>query len=84
MSKDLIKVASAAGKIEAEILRGLLEANDIPVYLSYESAGSAYAMGVGPLAEVEIMVKPEQQAEAEAVLDDYYEGRLDEDAPPES
>ena len=80
MSEDLVKVASAAGKVEGEILRSLLEANDIQVYLSYESAGSAYAMGVGPLAEVDVMVKPEQQADAEALLDDYYEGRLDEDA----
>ncbi|MGD8604234.1 MAG: DUF2007 domain-containing protein [Anaerolineales bacterium] len=80
MSEDLIKVATAAGKVEAEILRSLLEANEIHVYLSYESAGSAYAMGVGPLAEVDIMVKPEQQAQAEALLDDYYEGRLEDDS----
>lgn len=84
MTEDLVKVTTAAGKVEAEILRSLLEANDINVYLSYESAGTAYGLGVGPLAEVDIMVKPEQQADAEALLDDYYKGRLDEDASTEA
>lgn len=79
MKEDLVKVATAAGQVEAEILRSLMEANDIHVYLSYESAGTAYGLGVGPLAEVDIMVKPEQQAEAEALLNDYYDGRLDVD-----
>lgn len=84
MSNELIKIASAAGKMEAEIIRGLLEANDIQVHLSYESAGATYGLGVGPLAEVDILVRVDQQAQAEALLDDYYEGRLDVDDSPET
>jgi hypothetical protein len=80
MSDELVKIASAAGQVEAEILRSLLEANNIQVQLSYESAGTAIGLAVGPLAEVEILVRADQQTDAEALLDDYYEGRLDEDS----
>lgn len=83
MSEELVKIASAAGKVEAEIIRSLLEVNDIQVHLSYESAGTAYGLGVGPLAVVDILVKPEQQSAAEALMDDYYDGRLEEEEPSE-
>ena len=68
MSEELVRIVSAAGKVEAEIIRSLLEANDIQVKLSYESAGTAIGLGVGPLAEVDILVRPDQQTEAEALL----------------
>jgi hypothetical protein len=84
MSKELVKIASTAGKIEAEIIRGLLEANGIQAHLSYESAGATYGLGVGPMAEVDILVLAEQQSQAEALLADYYEGRLDDDEPAEA
>ena len=81
MSPDLIKIATATGKVEAEILRSLLEANDIKVQLSYESAGTAIGLNVGPLAEVDILVMEDQKQQAEDLLDAYYEGRLEEDDP---
>lgn len=81
MSDELIIIASTAGKVEAEIIRSLLEANDIQVQLSYESAGTAIGLGVGPLAEVDILVRSDQQSQAETLLDDYYAGRLEEDDP---
>ena len=81
MSQDFVKIATAAGKVEAEILRSLLEANDIKVQLLYESAGTAIGLGVGPLAEVDILVSADQEAQAEALLSDYYSGNLEAEDP---
>jgi hypothetical protein len=70
------------GSFQAEILRGLLEAQGISVVLSQEGAGrSAYAVTVGPLGEVQILVPAEELAEARKILDDYYNGEY-EDLPP--
>jgi Putative prokaryotic signal transducing protein len=70
------------GSFQAEILRGLLEAQGISVVLSQEGAGrSAYAVTVGPLGEVQILVPAEELAEARKILDDYYNGAY-EDLPP--
>lgn len=70
------------GSFQAEILRGLLEAQGISVVLSQEGAGrSAYAVTVGPLGEVQILVPVEELAEARKILDDYYNGEY-EDLPP--
>ncbi len=49
-------IISVQGELQAEVLRGLLEAQGIPVNLSQEGVARAYGLGVGPLSEVEIMV----------------------------
>lgn len=70
------------GSFQAEILRGLLEAQGISVVLSQEGAGrSAYAVTVGPLGQVQILVPAEQLSAARQILDDYYHGAY-EDMPP--
>ena len=45
------------------------------------SRRSAYAVTVGPLGEVQILVPAEELAEARKILDDYYNGEY-EDLPP--
>jgi hypothetical protein len=73
---------TVGGSFQAEILRGLLEAQGISVVLSQEGAGrSAYAVTVGRLGEVEILVPVGELAEARKILDDYYNG-VYEDLPP--
>ena len=69
--QELVSVGTAAGQIEAEILKGLLVANDIDVWLNQESAGSAIGLGIGPMAEVEIMVRTAQAEEARQLLQDH-------------
>ncbi|RMF41415.1 MAG: DUF2007 domain-containing protein [Anaerolineae bacterium] len=83
MSPKWIALTRTEGALEAEILRGLLEANDIPVVLSQEGAASAIGLGIGPLAEVEIFVPQEQHAAAQELLNAYRRGDLspEEDAP---
>lgn len=76
MPGELVTVETVSGLMEAEILRGLLEAAGVAVELSHEAALSAYSLGVGRLARVEIMVRAEQADQARRVLDDYRSGAL--------
>jgi hypothetical protein len=77
-----IVLETVSGNFQAEILRGLLEAQGVSVVLSQEGAGrSAYAVTVGPLGAVQILVPAEELAEARKVLDGYYAGAY-EDLPP--
>ncbi len=69
-------VATASGKLEAEIIKGMLESLGVETMLSYESAGTAYGFGVGRLARVEILVRDEQVAEAEDILEQYESGKF--------
>ena len=68
MATDLVVVDEADGLLEAEILRGLLEANGIAVWLSGESAGAALGLGVGPMATIEILVVAEVAEQAQRIL----------------
>jgi hypothetical protein len=69
---EVVEVIS--GDIEAELLRGLLEAQGIPVTLSKEGAGHALGLQVGPLSEIQILVPSNRREEARQILDDYYAG----------
>lgn len=66
---ELVSVGTADGQIEAEIIKGLLNANGVDVWLSQESATSAIGLGIGPMAEVEIMVREEHAEQARALLE---------------
>jgi hypothetical protein len=79
MDDEIVMVQSAAGMIEAEILRGLLESNAVQAWLSHEAAGTAYGITVGPVGKVDIMVLKKDLDLARSVLDDYYAGRLEQD-----
>jgi len=69
---EVVDVVS--GDIQAELLRGLLEAQGIPVMLSKEGAGHAFGLQVGPLSEIEILVASPSKEEARQILDKYYAG----------
>ncbi|MGD2162573.1 MAG: DUF2007 domain-containing protein [Anaerolineales bacterium] len=75
--------ATASGKLEADIIKGMLEAQGVETMLSYEAAATAYGLGVGRLARVEILVRDDQLAEAEAILDDYQSGKYAEEGDEE-
>jgi hypothetical protein len=76
-NKTWVVVGEIAGTIQAEILRGLLEAQGISVKLGQESAGRAYGLELGPLGTIRILVPENEQAEAESILGDYMAGRYD-------
>ena len=72
-----VMVASVSGEIQAEIIKGFLEAQGISVFLNQEGAGRAYGLGVGPLGEVQILVPHTQEEAARQVLADYEAGKFE-------
>lgn len=54
--------------MEAQIIKGRLESEGIPVLLSYESAGLVYGITVDGLGEVKIMVPKALAKEAKEIL----------------
>jgi hypothetical protein len=75
----LVLLEEVAGAGQAEVLRGLLEAQDIHVLLSQESASSAIPVSFGILGDVKIMVKEEDLERAREILEEYYAGEFDRD-----
>ena len=75
--QDWVVVETVTGSILAELLRGLLEAQEIEVILSQEGAGRAFGLEVGPMGEVQILVSQENSQDAQAILDDYYSGAFE-------
>jgi len=54
--------------MEAQIIKGRLESEGMPVLLSYESAGLVYGITVDGLGEVKIMVPKRLEKEAKEIL----------------
>jgi hypothetical protein len=63
----LIAVCTAK-YMEAQVIKGRLESEGIPVLLSYESAGLVYGITVDGLGEVKIMVPKALAEEARGIL----------------
>ena len=61
-SERQLVTVRVARQIEAQIIKGRLESEGIPVLLSYESAGLVYGLMVDGIGEVRIMV-PKRLAE---------------------
>jgi hypothetical protein len=68
------QVAVVHGDLQAELLRGLLEAQEIPVLLSQEGAGRAIGLTVGPLGEVRVLVPGSLSGQARSILAAYEAG----------
>ncbi len=67
----LVSIAGDLSRAEAEILRGLLEAQGIPAMLSQEAAGSIYSVTVGAFGQVEVLVASDRVEEARKILAEY-------------
>ncbi len=71
------QVATIQSDLQAELLRGLLEAQDIPVLLSQEGAGRAIGLTIGPLGEVRILVPGSQLDRDRSILAAYEAGAFE-------
>ena len=70
-SEQLVTVRTA-NYLEAQIIKGRLESEGIPVLLSYESAGLVYGITIDGLGEVKIMVPRDLAEEAREILGLVY------------
>jgi len=77
------QVAVVHGDLQAELLRGLLEAQDIPVLLSQEGAGRALGLTFGPMGEIRILVPGHQLGRAQSILAAYEAGTFEDMAEDE-
>lgn len=87
--EEWVLVDTCAGQLQADLVRGLLEAQGILVWLNQAGAAHAYAMTVGSMGRVEVLVPSIELERAQLILEDYYSGNLDdiglqgiEDVPP--
>jgi hypothetical protein len=74
-----IMIREVSGDLIAESLRGLLEAQGIPVYLNQEGAGRAYGLNVGSLGSTQILVPEEFENQALKVLSAYDHGQFEDE-----
>ena len=76
--EEWVLVDKVQGQLQAEILGGFLEAQGIMVWLNPQGAARAYAVGVGTLGAVEILVPSSAAEQARQFLDAYYRGEYED------
>jgi len=64
--------------LQAQIVKGRLESEGVPVLLRYEGAGLIYGITVDGLGEARVMVPEELAEEAEAIVADHEYGEPDD------
>ena len=67
-AREQLATICTARQIEAQIIKGRLESEGIPVLLSYESAGLVYGLTTNGLGEVRIRVPKHLAKEAREIL----------------
>ena len=55
-NEKMVEVYKAAGEIEAQVIKGLLESYGIPCLLKSNAAHSVHAFAVDGMGEVKVMV----------------------------
>ncbi|HEX74917.1 MAG TPA: DUF2007 domain-containing protein [Dehalococcoidia bacterium] len=55
-NEEMVEIYRIAGEIEAQVIRGLLESNDIPCLLKSNAAFSAHMFAIDGMGEVKVMV----------------------------
>lgn len=73
----LISVYSSAGQLEAEMIKGFLEAQGIQVELNQESVGRTIGLSAGRLGQVKVLVPESQVEEARGYLEDMAAGKYE-------
>lgn len=70
--KHYVKIATVFDPAQAEILRGMLEAQGMPMLISKEAIGQVYGTFVGSMGEIEIYVAAEHEEAAKALVDEFF------------
>jgi hypothetical protein len=67
-----VVIETVPGRAKAEFLRSCLNANGIHCEISQEAIGWIHGLGVGPLANAEILVPSQQAKRAREVMREYH------------
>jgi len=67
-SQKLVEVYRAAGEMEAQVIKGLLESYGIPCFLKGDAARTIYGLTVDGLGEVKIMVRESMTEQARKLI----------------
>jgi Putative prokaryotic signal transducing protein len=67
-AKERLVTVRSANYMEAQIIKGRLESEGIPVLLRYESAGVVFGITVDGVGEVKVMVPEHLAEEAKEIL----------------
>ena len=81
---ELVKVYTAAGELEAEMVKGFLEAQGIQVMLVQESIGRTLGLAAGKLGEVKILVPDGQVEQAKVLLQEVENGDFEDMTFPDA
>ncbi len=76
--EEWVLVDKVPGQLQAEIIKGLLEAQGVMVWLNQEGAAHGYALTVGTLGMVEVLVPTSEVEKARQVLDAYNRGDFED------
>lgn len=79
----LISVYSAAGLLEADMLKAFLESQGMDVYLSQESVGRTLGLSAGILGRVDVLVPEPQAQDAKTLLTEMEDGEFTDYEYPE-
>ena len=79
VKEDWVFVDDAPNHFHAEILRGLLEAQEIPVMMFEEAVGRVVPFTLGVPAMVQIFVPSKDQERAKEILEKYYDKSYPDD-----
>jgi hypothetical protein len=79
----LVKIYAAAGELEAEMIKGFLQAQGLDVTLSQESVARTLGLTAGKLGEVQVLVPQSQVAEAQNFLAAMQAGEYEDTEYPD-
>lgn len=65
---DLAVVYKAQGRLDAESIKGFLEAQGIPIEIDQSALGQVYGLTIGDLGQVDVLVRPADYEKARALL----------------
>ena len=75
-AENRVLLLEASDRLQAEIFKGALEADGIPVMIFQESVGQTYGFSGVPLGVAQICVPTDHLEEARAWLSAYEKGDL--------
>ena len=76
--EEWILIDTVQGQLQAEILKGLMEAQGIKVWINPQGAAHAYAVTIGTLGAVELLVPTNSVDQARQILEAYYRGDFED------